>query len=526
MSLNKNINDDSTLAYLFNKTRKGASDALDKAVSTIDSAIATINATVSTITTNMPKWINVNIGYTAGETIDDKIARLLSGTYLPRGTPFIGVVSSGSKYFTAGYLYTSSSKLYGSFIFSSHGNGVAERGGIYSVNADVVAKRSADMSEVVMKAGDTMSGNLNISRATPRLYLTDTSMDSSLATDTEARSGLFGIRDKNNLFSGYFYSQFLTDGTSRIQMLARRQVGGENSDNYLRLEVANDGTKNVTVTAPAAWRTALGLGSAATISAPISVANGGTGATDAAGARTNLGAVNKAGDTMTGNLTISGTSDAQFTIKNTEVDSSAATVATKRTMTFRGLDKNSKYIGWLQTYIATDGRATTDLGARRIVSGSDATNYISLRVANDGTQTVAVSSAAAWRSALGLGGMATVASPAPIANGGTGQTAVTSTTTASDIATAGGNFSITSASYSYWGKLAMVEVNVKCTTAVTSAGGINAFTMKSGKRPVIACMGWDSLGGRAYLATNGQCLVYRTMSVNATLSIRVTYLLA
>ena len=38
----------------------------------------------------------------------------------------------------------------------------------------------------------------------------------------------------------------------------------------------------------------------------VPVASGGTGATDASGARSNLGAVNIAGDTMTGALTLSG----------------------------------------------------------------------------------------------------------------------------------------------------------------------------------------------------------------------------
>ena len=42
------------------------------------------------------------------------------------------------------------------------------------------------------------------------------------------------------------------------------------------------------------------------LSEPLEIAQGGTGASTAAGARAALGAVNKAGDTMTGNLSIQG----------------------------------------------------------------------------------------------------------------------------------------------------------------------------------------------------------------------------
>lgn len=49
---------------------------------------------------------------------------------------------------------------------------------------------------------------------------------------------------------------------------------------------------------------------------PLSVANGGTGATTAAGARTNIGAVNIAGDTMTGNLYVTKAGDALVQAEN------------------------------------------------------------------------------------------------------------------------------------------------------------------------------------------------------------------
>lgn len=65
----------------------------------------------------------------------------------------------------------------------------------------------------------------------------------------------------------------------------------------LPLSVANGGTGATTV---AAARNALGLGNT---SGALPIANGGTGATTAANACSNLGAVKKSGDTMTGTLT-------------------------------------------------------------------------------------------------------------------------------------------------------------------------------------------------------------------------------
>lgn len=51
----------------------------------------------------------------------------------------------------------------------------------------------------------------------------------------------------------------------------------------------------------------------------LPVGKGGTGASTAAGARSNLGAVNKAGDTMTGNLTVQTESYPKYVLRNTAI---------------------------------------------------------------------------------------------------------------------------------------------------------------------------------------------------------------
>ena len=65
--------------------------------------------------------------------------------------------------------------------------------------------------------------------------------------------------------------------------------------------VTNTGTPNAAV-----FAFGIPQGEPGSIPLPVSVSNGGTGATTAAGARANLGAVNKAGDTMSGALTAQG----------------------------------------------------------------------------------------------------------------------------------------------------------------------------------------------------------------------------
>lgn len=138
-----------------------------------------------------------------------------------------------------------------------------------------------------------------------------------------------------------------------------------------------------------------------TSSLPLSVSNGGTGASSAASARTNLGAVNIDGDTMTGNLIVSHGGSPKVIVKNTDMDTTADSLTATEEAYFAVFDKNNKYATWIGTSESTAGLVNASFSARRVVSGSNVNNSLSLRVAKDGTRSVVVSDAAVWRTALG-----------------------------------------------------------------------------------------------------------------------------
>lgn len=70
-------------------------------------------------------------------------------------------------------------------------------------------------------------------------------------------------------------------------------------------------------------------------------------------------------------------------------------------------DKNDNAMGYIQWYAASTGYTYVQIDARNMGTGSNVTNSLQLRVNNDGTRVVNVSEAAPWRTALGLGTIAT-----------------------------------------------------------------------------------------------------------------------
>jgi len=417
MGLNRNINDDSTLAYLFNKTRKGASDALSKAVDAINATIATIQTT---------------------------------------------------------------------------------------------------LANKVDRTGDTMTGNLTISSTAPYLYIKNTNADYTAVTDTASRSMTVGHRDKNNKYLSYWQTTMNTAGRVSAAFVSRRSVNESEVSNGLALRIAADGTKSVYVDDQGAWRSALGLGSMATINSPVPIANGGTGGAAGDQALRNLGAFNiggsgialKAGDNVDTGLEDGYTYySSQASVSQTLAGTPPTTGSGFKIMQIRSYSSsNYKY------QIAF---ASTEIFIRRRSLSTDAWGAWWIPVKHTDTIT--------------------------IAQGGTGATATTKETTVSNVITAASGITISRADYAVWGKLAQLFIQFKRSSAISvPADGnftdITVGTLVSGKRPTIytTCVGAGSPQAWGYISSNGSVVLTalegtgatRTVAANTTLELYATYILA
>lgn len=109
-------------------------------------------------------------------------------------------------------------------------------------------------------------------------------------TDTTAPSSNtncigFRIRDKNDANIALYTDYWGSNGSQGVMISGYRNGVA----NALYMLVTSSGERYVSVSSPAAWRTALGLGTVATQST-VAIANGGTGKTTAAEANAALGA--------------------------------------------------------------------------------------------------------------------------------------------------------------------------------------------------------------------------------------------
>ena len=233
--------------------------------------------------------------------------------------------------------------------------------------------------------------------------------------------------------------------------------------------------------------------------------------------------VSKAGDTMTGPLVMADT--------NVSIDTSTVTVgASPESNTEAGLlrlrDSAKTIFGRLRGFFGSDGRVGTQMVGERTVNGSLVQNILGLYVNDSGNQAVGISDPAAWRSALGLGTDGNL--PVTIRQGGSGQTGTTHTTTVSEILTAEEGWTVTSADYWQWGKLAMVQINIRTTQEVTMSTDTTIATIAAGKRPatVSPAQVWLSTAYTAIISATGALRVGKGSTGTVAADVGFTFLAA
>lgn len=336
----------------------------------------------------------------------------------------------------------------------------------------------------VSKSGDTM---------TSHLQLKSTAFQDNVPPSSGTTWGSeLQYRDKVGALLGSLHIIARVNGDQGLGFTARRRLNGEDKDNALELLTASDGTRKVNVSDSAVWRSTLNV-------------------------------VNRAGDTMTGNLTLENAAPGVYA-KATDVTDGTAPSSDTNQIGYRVTDKNGANIA-----IFTDRENTNGTQGAWVGGGRNGTyNNLYLLLDSSGNRVVSFSEVGPWRKALGLGNASTGALPILMSQGGTSATGTSKTTTASSIITAASGVTVLGAQYVVWGKLASVFLDLKCSSAI-GTGGKTIGTLASGKRPAIECAGTVQAPistSSVSLNPDGTVIVRATISANAEFWVVGTYILA
>lgn len=112
------------------------------------------------------------------------------------------------------------------------------------------------------------------------------------------------------------------------------------------------------------------------------------------------GKVSKTGDTMTGDLVVSGNSTPIISVKNTDMDYSAASLASVEESLLGFQDTNNNLVGNVGVFEETNGTDNISMVIRKSVSGTPVENAVVMSVDKNGNRSVAFSDSSVWRTAL------------------------------------------------------------------------------------------------------------------------------
>ena len=136
-----------------------------------------------------------------------------------------------------------------------------------AVLAGAIEAASAAITGALSAASATITGALNAGTLTAGsadidggdLRLTNDAADTSASTIPEAAWWSVLMRDANGGLAAFWQTVERANGTVQSLFRARRMVNGSTVDNGVDFSIAADGTRMVSVSDAAAWRTALGL---------------------------------------------------------------------------------------------------------------------------------------------------------------------------------------------------------------------------------------------------------------------------
>ena len=310
-----------------------------------------------------------------------------------------------------------------------------------------------------------------------------TTMDTTASSLSANAYSTFGTQDENGKYAGYISIYQTTSGDCRTSLASRRHNNNADFENVLILGTTPTGTRTVTVSAPAEWRTAIGAAASSHSHSYLPLSGG-----------TVTGAVHYDSSNITFGTTPSSNTNGTANIN------------------FR--DSKDVQVGYINTRFLSDGRTGLDIGVSRPVGSSTVYNAMDLLIDANGNRSVSVSDAAAWRSAIG---------------------AMPSTKTESSSAsifTVGSNVTVTSVYHVKTANVFTFTLQVKTTAKFTSGATNDLGYFASGYRPYGASFnaqtGNPQQGDGAWITTGGT-VKYKAphdIASGSTLYVSATYVVA